>query len=265
MESLDKPETPVAPRPRVYAVGPDRVTVSAKEAVIEARHPMPDWDVREMNHVPVYLENKKYYLVQKRKVEAPYAVRYLLQPWPEYQATNAQNFHAYDLEAVTEREARLRTGHLEELGRAFLMPLYPILGLLWSGTQKRLVRFGYVPRAITGFSIFLVFSLVFGQGVFAAILLNSSLRTGSIMIGGFVRSLASSSTIHLGAVGVPVAALDVLLMLTLLADLIVRYSNYLRDDQWAGGFLEWIVPRRKQNHVAVPAPSVPVVQSSAKP
>lgn len=257
MDSIKETETANVTPARVFTVGPDRVTVSPQEAVVEARHPFPDWDVREMNHVPVYLEDKKYYLVEKRKAAAPYAVRYVLLPWPEYQASNAKTFHPYDLETVTEREARLRTGHFEELVWAFLTPFYPMLGLLWSGTQKRLVRFGYVPHAITGFSIFFIFALLFGQGVFAVILLNGSMHAGTITLGGFIRALACSDAIHLGPVSIPVALLDILLLLALLSDLIMRYSNYLRDDQWAGGFLEWIVPQKRKEQLS-PLSSDPI-------
>jgi hypothetical protein len=230
---------------RVFEVGPDRVTVTANEAVIEAKNEMPDWEVREENYVPVYLEDKKYLLVQKRRGQPPYGVRYLLHPWPQYQATNAKTFLTYDAEAVTEREARLRTGQLDELGRAFLMPLYPLLGLLWSGMQKRLHRFGFVSHAITGFSVFTVFSLLFAQGVFAVIMLNMSLRSGKLMLGGFLRALISSDRISVGPLSVSVTLLDIIILLALIIDCIVRYSLYLRDDQWSGGFFEWIIPHRK--------------------
>jgi len=247
-EPITAPAAPTAPK--VISVGSDRVTLSNTEAVIEAKHPFPDWDIRETNHVPVYVEEKKYFLVQKRKTDAPFAIRYVLHPWPEYQATNAKSFHAYGLELVAERDASIRTGNLEDVGHAFLMPVYPVLGLFWSGVQNRLVRFGYVPHTITGASIFTVFSLFFGQCVFAAVLLNSSMRTGSIMLGGFVRALSSGDRLQLGPLALPLAYIDILLLLALLLDLIVRYSHYLRDDQWAGGFLEWAVPRRKALSVA---------------
>jgi hypothetical protein len=232
--------------PRTLSVGPDRVTITETEAVIEARHPLPDWDVREINHVPVYLEDKKYFLVEKRKGEAPYAVRYVLHPWPQYQETNAKTFHAYGEDVVNERDAGLRRGALDDVGRAFLMPLYPVLGLFWSGAQTRLMRFGYIPHAITGFSIFTVFSLLFGQTVFAAILLNTSLRTGQVVFGGFLRALASTDRLSLGPLGFSIGFLDIFLAIALLVDLLVRYSLYLRDDQWAGGFFEWAVPKRKK-------------------
>jgi hypothetical protein len=243
-------ETAPANLPKVLLIGPDRVTICETEAVIEAKHAMLDWDVREVNHVPVYLEDKKYFLVQKRKADAPYAVRYLLHPWPEFQASNANTFHAYGLDVVNEREASLRTGRAEDVAHAFLMPFYPLLGMFWSGAQNRLVRFGYVPHTITGASIFTVFSLFFGQGVFAAVLLNSSLRTGKLLFGGFLRAVASSDRLELGSFAVSFALLDTLLLLALAADVIFRYSLYLRDDQYAGGFFEWIVPRRKRTAVA---------------
>jgi len=34
------------------------------------------------------------------------------------------------------------------------------------------------------------------------------------------------------------------LLISLVGDVLMRYSHYLRDDQWAGGFLEWLRPRR---------------------
>ncbi len=251
-------EAATANAPRVFEVGPDRVTISQTEAIIEARHPLPDWEVREINYVPVYLEDKKYYLVEKRKAEEPYALRYLLHPWPEYQATNATGFLAYDAETVSARDARRRASHVDDLGHAFLMPFYPVLGLFWSGVQQRLVRFGFVPHVITGFSIFVIFSLVFGQAVFTMILLNSSLRAGTVMIGGFIRALADSDHFMLGPVAVSAAFVDGVLLAAFILDTFVRYARYMRDDQWAGGFFEWAVPRRK------PKPTSPVPSAGAQ-
>lgn len=239
---------------RTFEVGGDRVTISDKETVIEAKHPIPDWEIREINHVPVYVEEKKYYLVEKRKGEPPYAVRYLLKPWPEYQATNATNFLTFDIEIIKAREAEIRENHVQELGRAFLMPFYPLLGMLWSGTQTRLTRFGFLPHAMSGFSIFTLFSLFFGQGIFTIIMLNGSLRTGKIMIGGFLRAIAPGDHLQIGPVAVPVMVLDILMDVVLLADVIVRYSHYLRDDQWCGGFMEWLKPRSRQKPMPVAQP-----------
>ena len=235
--------------PTVFEVGGDRVTIGPGQAIIEARHPLPDWEVREDNYVPVYLREKKYYLVEKRKAEEPYAVRYLLHPWPEYIATNATGFLSFDTEMVLARDVHRRSDHIDDLGHAFLMPFYPLLGFLWSGMQHRLVRFGFVPHVITGFSIFVAFSLAFGQAVFAMVLLNSSLRTGTVMVGGFIRALANSDQVLLGPVAVSAGLIDGLILVALILDTFVRYARYLRDDQWAGGFLEWVIPRRKAKPV----------------
>jgi len=41
---------------------------------------------------------------------------------------------------------------------------------------------------------------------------------------------------------IPIALLDSVLLLAFLADVPVRYAHYLREEEWAGGFLEWMVP-----------------------
>jgi hypothetical protein len=231
---------PVTTR-KVIEVGPDRVTVSETELVIEAKNPMPDWQVLELNPIPVYFEDKKYFLVEIRKSAPPFATRYLLHPWPEENFSNSKLFHAYDAETVAERDAGKRSGQMDEVTRACLLPFYPFLGLLWSGVQQRLVRFGFVPHTITGVSVFTGFLLVFAQGVFATVMINASLRSGKMMLGGMVRAMAKNDTL----LGIPIYILDSLLLVACLADVAVRYSHYLREDQWFGGFLEWLMPKRK--------------------
>src|SRR5882672_5945937 len=197
---------------RVLQIGPDRLTVQGNEVVIEAKHEMPDWEVREMNPPPVYFEDKKYVLIEKRRANPPYAVRYLLSLWPADQSAGTKLFYTYDAETVAEREANHRLGNRDEAVRLGLLPLYPLLGLLWSGTQQRLTRFGFVPRAITSASIFLVFCLLFAEGVFACVMINSSLRSGKLMIGGIVRAMMSEDHFHLGPITIPVMLIDGLLL-----------------------------------------------------
>ena len=231
---------------RVIKVGPDQVTISDTEVVLEVKHEMPDWEVRDLNPVPIYFEDKKYFLLEKRKAQPPYAIRYLLHPWPEGQSTSAKLFHTYDADAVKERDANRRSSNLDEVFHACLMPLYPLLGLLWSRTQQKLTRFGFVPHLISGVSVFTVFCLAFGQGVFAVVTVNATIRTGKIMVGGMIRALSSSDFIHLGPVNIPIGLIDGLMVIAFISDVAVRYSHYLRDDQWSGGFLEWLFRRRAQ-------------------
>jgi hypothetical protein len=236
-------ETLTQPPEKVLKIGPDRVTIKSDEVIIEARHEMPDWSVRELNHVPLYFGENKYYLVEKSKARPPYAARYVLMPWPDGQSTSAKGLYTYDLEAVTEREQANRSGNFDDLGRAFLMPFYPFLGLLWSDNQKGLIRFGFVPHIISGVSIFVCFGFVLAQGIFAVILLNAGARAGHFMIGGFIRAMVSADYLHVGPVSIPVILLDTLRTLALLLDVPIRFARYFHEDQWCGGFLEWIVRR----------------------
>ena len=233
--------------PRMLQIGPDRVTVADGEVTIHAKNRMPDWEVRDLNPIPIYFEDKKYDLVQAVKAEPPYAVRYLLHPWPEGHVSGAKAFWSYDQESVNEREASSRSGTRDEIIRMGLLPFYPFLGLLWSKMQERLERFGFVARNITGVSIFTVFCMAFAQGVFAVVMIQASVRSGKIMLGGMVRALVAENNLHVGPVSIPFALLDVLLLLACIADVLVRYSRYLREDQWNGGFLEWLLPKSLRN------------------
>ena len=51
---------------KVVQIGPDLVTVTDEEVLIQARHPMPDWEVREFTVIPVYFEDKKIRSRKKR-------------------------------------------------------------------------------------------------------------------------------------------------------------------------------------------------------
>jgi hypothetical protein len=210
---------------------------------ILARREMPDWKVRSFDVEPVYFGDNKYYLFQKREASPPYSVCYVLRPWREGLAANPKRFHTYDDNAVAERDAAARSEKLHELVGLCLLPLYPFLGLLWSGAQQWLNRFGVVPRSITGISIFTVFSVFLGEGVFWFVLINASARSGKMMLGGMIRAITSTDHLQIGPVHIPIAFLDCLLSLACLADMLVRYTLYLREYDWHGGFLEWLVPR----------------------
>ena len=228
---------------RVVRIGPDQVTVTDHEVVIEARHQMPDWKVQTLNAPAIYFEDRKYMLTEEGRANPPYSLRYVLRPWPDGKIANPRLFHTYDKGAVAERDSSRRGEVLNEVAWACLLPFYPFLGLLWSGAQQRLVRFGYLPRTITGISIFAIFSLMLAQGAFVALLLNASARSGNMMIGGMIRAVWGQNYLHIGSISIPVAAFDVLLGFAFLADVAIRYSHYLREDQWTGGFLEWLVPK----------------------
>ncbi len=237
------PEQPETKKERKIRIGPDQVTVTDNEVVIEARHEMPEWEVRTLNAPAIYFEDHKYLLVEKGEAQPPYSIRYVLRPWPEGKIQNAKLFHNYDAEAVAERDSSRRGEVFNEVMWICLLPLYPFLGMLSSGAQQRLVRFGYLPRTITGLSIFMSFVMVLLQGVFVVVTINASMRLGKMMVGGILGAMMGPAPLHIGPVSIPVCILDGLLALAFLADLGIRYTHYLRDDQWTGGFLEWLMPQ----------------------
>ena len=226
---------------RTVQIGPDRVIVTDDLVTIDAKHEMPDWKVRAYKVIPIYFENKKYYLTEKRQGQPPYAIRYLLKPWVDG-TDSAAIFQTYDAEAVVQRDSSRRNEAQGEVVRAFLLLFYPFLGLLWSRTQQRLNRFGFIPRSITSISIFMVFCLIFAQGVFLVMSLQASARSGVIVIGGMIRAFAGDH-LQIGPVGIPLYLFDILASLAMILDVAVRYTKYLQDDEWTGGFLEWIFRR----------------------
>jgi hypothetical protein len=243
MAGAPQSATPTAATPQIVHVGPDRVTIKPDEVIIEARHRLDEWKVRDINPWPVYFNDKKYNLVCIRKGEKPYEAAYILIPWPEDLSTTATGFYTYDAEAVTERGEARRSGQMDDIAKAFMIPFYPLLGLFWSKTQRRLSRFGFEPHAISGISIFMVFCMVFAQGVFAIVTINGSIRSGKIVVGGCLRALSDQDALHIGALSIPIGIFDSILVLLLLADFGVRYTNYLREHDWCGGFGEWIFRR----------------------
>jgi len=236
------PESPAANQ-QAIRIGPDRVTITDTEVVIEAKHETDDWVVRTNNAPAIHFQEKKYILVEKGQAQPPYKIRYVLQPWPAGKIPNPKLFLTYGEDAVAERDSSRRGEILNSIVWVCLLPFFPFLGMLWSGTQQRLNRFGYIPRTITGFSIFTSFGMLLVQGVFIVVTINASVRTQKLMVGGIFRAMMNQDALHLGPVSIPLYVLDSLLGLACLADLCVRYTRYLREDQWTGGFLQWLVPQ----------------------
>jgi len=236
--------------PQVIHIGPDQVTISDVEVVIEAKHETADWEVHTLNAPAIFFRERKYLLVEKGEAEPPYKIRYVLRPWPPGKIPNPKLILSYGEDSVAERDSSRRGEALNEVVWVCLLPLYPFLGMLWSGLQQRLVRFGYVPRTITGLSIFTSFGMVLMQGVFVVVTINASMRLGKMMVGGIFQAMSGQASLHFGPVSFPMFLLDALLFLSCVADVCVRYSNYLREDQWTGGFLEWLLPQSRREKKA---------------
>jgi hypothetical protein len=262
-------ETPAqSPPSETINIGKDVVTIGASQVTIDALHEMPDWQVREFARTPIYFRDNKYFLRQKSPAQKPFAARYVLEPWPADATWTSKSWLSYDEEAVAERDAAIKSGHMEDVVRAFLYLLFPFLGLLWSGTKDKLVRFGFVPRTITGVSIMLTFGVILLDGVFAKMLLLGSIKSGTVAVGAIIRSFYGHDYLVLGPLSIPVVWLDVALFVFLVLDLIIRYSQHLREVDSPWGFLEWLtclVRPKKAKAVVIDAAAPagpPVVQTA---
>lgn len=252
-----------APPAETVKVGPDLVTITEAQVSIDAACEMSEWQVREFGRIPIYFRDKKYFLRQKAAAQKPYKIRYILEPWPAEATGTTQAWLNYDEQTVAERDSAARGEKAGEVAGAFLILVYPLLGFLWSGTKDRLSRIGFVPRSITGISIMVGFGVLLLDGVFAKMLLMGSMRSGSVVVGGIIRTFYGKDYFHLGPLVLSVAWIDVTLFICLVIDVLVRYSQHMREVDSPWGFMEWIkclVPKPKNpasSKAATPAPAKP--------
>lgn len=212
------------------AVGTDRVEINADRVVIHALHPFCDWRIREFCRQPIYFEGRKFYLAAKSVGTAGFAIRYELAPWPPGLIEESPACFQYDAQAVAERNAELAVERGRSVLWCFLLPLYPVLGLCWSGFKERVLwPIGFEPGSITSASIMLV--------------LGTAIVDTSILgvFGGGIVILAP------GVYRVDFWGwlAELILIGILLLDCVARYSQRLKGDAtvpW--GFLEWLVPAR---------------------
>jgi hypothetical protein len=160
-------------------------------------------------------------------------MRYLLERWPEdADFGTAPLSFTYDEQFVAERDAEYaRMKRCDRLGTV-LICLYPVLGFLWSGTKKKLVPAGFVPRSITGISIFTCVCLLLLQGTFIR-----------MRLGLFTLLFGKIHRIETGLLG-----LDYLLFACMIVDIVLRFDQHIKNNvESPWGFGEWITKpfRRK--------------------
>lgn len=225
-----------------FKVGPDRAAFFGELLIIDAMRPMPDWKVREFARKPVYFREKKYALRSKTEGEKPFAVRYILEPWPADFSEPLRDFLVYDEETVAHRDAAVHRERINDAAHYVLLPFYPLLGFLWSGTKDKLARLGFEPRSVTSASILVTFLFLMLEFVFATVLVWVSVRSGRLMLGGMLRLLWGSPEIRIFGLALPFVVLESGLVILLIADLLARYSQHLKgSENTPHGFLEWLV------------------------
>jgi len=216
-------------------IGKDRLTISGsgEQVIIDAAHEMQDWQVREFQRMPIFVGEFKFFLRQRIQGHPPYAMRYVLQRWPEDAYFDAAPLSfTYDEKFVTERDAE--HAHYERLDKLAktLLCLYPLLGFLWAGSKRKLIPAGFVPRSITGVSIFTGVCLLLLQGTFVR--MNLGLFT--FLFGKF------------GKLEFGLLMADYALFGLLLVDIVLRFDQHLKHVENPWGFGEWITkPFRRRS------------------
>ena len=217
----------------ILRVGRDRVVVTSDRVIIDALYEMPEWQVREFQRFPIFVGEYKFFLGQIIPAAQPYAMRYVLERWPEDAQFDAAPFAlTYDEQFVQERDAEhLDSGRVEKFSQ-LLMPLYPVLGFLWAGTKQKLVPFGFVPRSITSVSIFTGLLLMVLQGTFVR-----------MRVGLFTLVFGSMHKLEFGLL-----LLDYAVFALLLVDMVLRFDQHLKAVENPWGFCEWMAkPFRKKS------------------
>src|SRR6266478_6201505 len=207
-------------------IGPDEVAFEGERVIIRAAGPM-DWPVREFCKVPILFQGRKYYLRESRKTKQLRPVVYELWPWPADLHEASPCTVVYDAAYAVERDkAAAKARRLHRIYLA-LIPLYPFLGLLWSGFKSRVLSpVGFEPGSITKISIRLTFNLFIAEGIFVGWL-----------AGGILTYFLGWPTMRL---------VDCAVTLVLGVDSAMRFGQSLKfdvDEHW--GFCEWLWPEQR--------------------
>src|ERR1051325_3193822 len=216
-------------------VGKDFLTITEQFVIIDAAREISDWQVREFQRLPIFLGDFKFFLRQKGDAQPPFARRYLLERWPDdAQFDAAASSFTYDEQFVAARDAEYaRNLRYERIGRA-LICFYPLLGFLWSGIKRKLEPAGFIPRSITGISIFSCVCLMLLQGTF----LRMRLGLFTVLFG------------RMGGLQLGLLAADYALLGLMLLDTVLRFDQHIKGvAEYPWGFCEWITRpfRRKSN------------------
>ncbi len=205
--------------------GSDVICTRADRLVIFAAQPM-DWPAREFCRVPVFVEGRKYFLHSRGGSVPPFAASYELHPWPkELRDASTEEIH-YTKHYIAERDCAAARQRRGDAINFLLLPLYPLLGLFWSGFKRRVLhQAGFEPSSITKASVVMLFHLWIVEGIFVG-----WLQGGLLMLFFPWATNQWADWIFLFVIG---------------ADTVMRASDAIKSGPACHlGFLEWLWPWR---------------------
>ena len=174
---------------------------------------MPDWVVREFCRPAIWFQDHKFFLLAKERVSGRFRWKYSLGVAPVDDRQFPPYSIVYSEEYVASRQQAYRRAVASNSFSALLRPLFPVLGFCWSGTKDHLERFGFPARSITSASVAVEFGAFMVLGIFT----------------GYLGYWSGQ---------------NLLALVILAADLLMRYDAVLSDHPRQFGFLEWCFRRR---------------------
>ncbi len=195
-------------------LGSDRLWRRGEQLVVDTAAEMDGWEVRRYRKTRVHFDGVAYQILRQEATRQG-GVRYVLEPWPQDLADGPAHEIDYDLGYVKTRDAARGVLVRRSVGGEFLLPLYPLLGLLPSRWQAALQqRYGLHPRTMTAWSLRLEY---------VGILLDGALLSIHAITGRF-------DAFYLVAV-----------LVILIPDAVMRYDSLLAEEAYPPGFYEWLL------------------------
>jgi hypothetical protein len=211
--------------------GRDRIFRHGNRLIIIAAADMPEWEVRKNRKIAILVGTTIWWIAGKEG-SGRGSVRYTLEPWDEYLNQIPGRTIRYDAEYVGQRDEDLKSRSICKRRSDALVLLKPLIGFLPSKIKVRIEdRYDISARSATFVSLFVQLLVFFGLGAGVEIFAFAGLR-------GAIQGMDA---------GLAFLACAIPLLLVLLADMMMRYHNYLSETRSPYGFCEWIIrPRRKR-------------------
>jgi hypothetical protein len=195
------------------SMGSDYVTREGDYLVVYSSVDMPDWYAREYRKQAVFFEGMKYFVAEKSLLGKG-EIRYILSPWPDDLQDMPSRIIHYNEDYVMARDRALKQMKRDLYWEPILFLVKPLIGFCPSSYKFALQgRYGIDPQQTTAYSLWIEYLLLF-------------VHCSLLVIGSF--TTVFSIFYLLGVI------------FFLLPDVIVRYSDSVKENKNLYGFYEWL-------------------------
>ena len=213
-------------------VGSDRVSADGERLVVESRADMPGWDTRAFRRTAIVYRGERWFVAAKARENGRF--RYTLERWDDERGDIDGGVFEYDAEYVAARDGDARKRAAASGVRTFLLPFYPLIGLLPGAVKARLAdRFGISEERTT------VQSIVLEACV-------SLMIAAAMSIGSMARVYGSAFGVDPITLFTNVPGGGLMALFLLVPDVVMRYSKILGESTYHYGFWEWLFRREER-------------------